>query len=185
MTAALVIAGAALLLGVAWLYNRFVRLRHKVREGYAGVDVQLRRRHDLVPNLVRVVQAYARHEQETLEGVVRARTEAVAADAIPDRERRESDLARSLERLLVLVERYPDLKADANFRRLHADLVEVEDDLQYARRYYNATARDFNVAREQFPSNLVAALLGLKAEPYFEVEEGLRSTVAAVRLDTP
>jgi LemA protein len=165
------VAAGLVLLAVAWYFNALVRHRNRTREGFSGIDVQLRRRHDLVPNIVRTVEAYAKHERETLEEVVQARTGAADAQALPDRERREKGLAGALDKLLVLVEAYPDLKADASFRKLHGDLVEVEDNLQYARRYYNATVRDYNTRLEQFPGNLVAGLFAFRPAEFFQHEE--------------
>jgi LemA protein len=172
MDTALWVAAGVAVLALGWTFNGAVRLRNKAREAFSGIDVQLKRRHDLVPNLVRVVGAYARHEREALEEVTRLRGEAAAAAAIPDRERRETDLRGALDRLMVVVERYPDLKADGNFRRLQEDLVAVEDDLQYARRYYNATVRDYNTKIEQLPGNLVAALCRFEPLPFFQLAAG-------------
>ena len=166
----LIVGGAVVLLWAAVTYNALVRHGNKVREAYSGVDVQLKRRHDLVPNLVRVVRGYATHERETLEDVIQARDAAHAAEALPDREAREAGLGRSLTKLFALVERYPELKADKNFRKLHGDLVQIEDDLQYARRYYNGTVRDLNNRVESVPSNLVAALAGRKTAAFFELD---------------
>jgi len=160
-----------LLVGAIWLFNSAVRLRNRAREAFSGIDVQLKRRHDLVPNLVRIVGAYARHERETLEEVTRLRGAAEAADAIPERERSERGLGQGLDRLLALVERYPDLKADANFRRLQEDLVEIEDHLQYARRYYNGAVRDYNTRIEQFPASVLAAVSGWRPLDLFQVLE--------------
>jgi len=175
----LLLVGALLLIYLATTFNRFVRLGTKVKEAFSGVDVQLKRRHDLVPNLVKVVKSYATHEKETLERVVEARNEAGAAGSLDDRARKENGLTRSLAGLLLLVERYPDLKADKNFRKLQGDLVQIEDDLQYARRYYNATVRDLNVRTQQFPSNVVAGLFGVKEREFFEIEDaGERAAVA-------
>lgn len=172
--------GVLLVVWVAWIYNRLVGHGNKVREAFSGIDVQLKRRHDLVPNLVRVVKGYAQHEQETLEGVVRARDAAQEANALSDRAARESGLAQSLGRLFALVEAYPELKADKNFRRLHGDLVEIEDALQYARRYYNGAVRDLNNLVERIPSNMVASLTGRKAEPFFQLDDAQERAVPAI-----
>jgi LemA protein len=178
------VLGGVVLLWAILVFNGLVRLRNKVREAFSGVDVQLVRRADLVPNLVRVVKAYAAHERETLEEVVEARSAAAAAEALPERAARENGLARSLDRLIALVERYPELKADASFRKLHGDLVEIEDDLQYARRYYNGTVRDLNTRTEQFPSNLVAAALRFRREPFFEVDSPAERHAPVLSFDT-
>jgi LemA protein len=179
----LLAVGAGLLLYVALTFNRLVRLRQKVREGFSGVDVQLKRRQDLVPNLVKVVKGYARHERETLEEVVEARTAARDAQTVGDRARKEEGLGRSLDRLFLLVERYPELRADENFRELHHDLVAIEDDLQYARRYYNATVRDLNTRVQVFPSNVLAGLFGFEEAPFFEIEDARERHAARIDWD--
>lgn len=177
---------ALALLGLLVLYvilawNGLVRLRMKVKEAFSGVDVQLKRRYDLIPNLVKTVKAYAKHESDTLEEVIQARGAAQQSENLEERARAENGLSRSLDKLIALVERYPELKADKNFRKLHDDLVRIEDDLQYARRYYNGTVRDLNVKVQQVPSNLVAGLLGVREAEFFEVEDaGERS---APRID--
>lgn len=169
-----VVVVVAVVLWLGWFYNSCVRLRHKAKDAFAGVDVQLKRRWDLVPNLVKVVGAYAAHEKQTLEEVVRLRGAAEQAERVPERERAEGDLAGAIDRILVLVERYPDLKADANFRRLHGDLVELEDDLQYARRYFNAVVRDYNTRTQQLPGSLFAGLFGFRPLDYFQAEAAAR-----------
>ncbi len=174
---------ALIVVWVAVTFNSFVRLRNKVREAFSGIDVQLRRRHVLVPNLVQVVQGYAGHERQTLEEVVRARGSAAGADAIADREQSENGLSRSLDRLLVLVEAYPDLRADTNFRELHHDLVEIEEHIQYARRYYNGSVRDLNNRIEQFPANLLAPAFGMQRAEFFEVESAAERQAPTVALE--
>lgn len=177
--------GALLGVGI-WLaltFNAFVRLGNRVREAWSGIDVQLKRRHDVIPNLVKVVGAYARHERETLEEITRLRGEASGAEALADRERSENRLGRSLDRLIALVERYPDLKADANFRQLQQDLVEVEEQLQYARRYYNGAVRDLNNRVEQFPANLVAPVFGVSSRRFFEIESPVERGAPRVVLE--
>ena len=152
-------------------FNSFVRLRNRVNEAFSGIDVQLKRRHSLVPNLVKTVKAYAKHEQDTLEEVVAARGAAQDAEALGDREQSENGLSRSLDKLIALVEQYPDLKADQNFRQLHGDLVKIENDLQYARRYYNGTVRDFNTRVESFPAVVLAGILSERKRQFFELED--------------
>lgn len=178
----LIAVGAIVLLWIVVTFNAFVRLGNKVNEAFSGVDVQLKRRHDLVPNLVRVVKGYATHEKDTLEAVVQARDQAAAAEKIPDRSERETTLAGSLGRLFALVEQYPDLKADKNFRQLQADLVEVEDALQYARRYYNGTVRDFNTRIQRIPANILAGLLGRTERDFFQLEDDAERSAPAVSL---
>lgn len=169
----------AALAGV-WIYNRLVRHRNQVAEAWAGIDVQLQLRHELVPNLVKVVQGYALHEAQTLDQVVLQRhggSSEVAGTAA-----QETALSKSLGRLLALAEDYPELKASANFLQLHAGLVAVEDQLQYARRYYNGAVRDFNNLIESFPSNLIAGPFGFRSAAFFEIELASQRQAPDVRL---
>jgi LemA protein len=155
-----------LLWGVA-IYNRLVRLRALVHEGFSGITVQLRRRADLIPNLVETVKGYASHERETLEAVTAQRGAAtgggVAATAQAD-----AAMTGLIGRLMAVAEAYPELKADANFRDLQDELSSIEGELQSARRYYNATARDLNTRIFSFPDMLFASPMGFKEEPYYE-----------------
>ncbi|WP_456413308.1 LemA family protein [Oceanithermus profundus] len=152
-----------LLLWLAWTYNRLVAARNAVKEGWSGIDVQLKRRHDLVPMLVDAVGAYARHERGLLERVARLRSRSV-----PDLEE-EAELSHELERLLAVAEAYPELKASANFLSLQRQLVEVEEALQLARRYYNGAVRIYNTLLESFPTLLVARRFGFTPARYFEL----------------
>ncbi|MCB0319921.1 MAG: LemA family protein [Bdellovibrionales bacterium] len=150
-------------------YNRFVRQSFLVDEAWSGIDVQLKRRYDLVPSLIEIVKGYALHEQQTLQAVVDARNQAVS-DSSQEGGVGSPQLVHNLKQLLVLSEAYPELRADENFRKLHGTLVEIEDELQYARRYYNGTVRDFNMAVLTFPNNLFASLFGFLKKDFFEVE---------------
>ncbi|XOB98879.1 LemA family protein [Deinococcota bacterium DY0809b] len=152
-----------LLLWLAWTYNRLVAARNAVKEGWSGIDVQLKRRHDLVPMLVDAVGAYARHERGLLERVARLR-----GRGAPDLEE-EAELSRELERLLAVAEAYPELKASANFLGLQRQLVEVEEALQMARRYYNGAVRVYNTLLESFPTLLVARRFSFTPARYFEL----------------
>ena len=152
------------------LYNKLVKARNQMREGWSGIEVQLKRRHELVPALVECVKGYQSHEWELLEAVARERTEAQAAKGAGEVGGAEKILGRDLGKIVALAEAYPDLKADESFRRLMRDLVEVEDQIQYARRYYNGSVRDLNNAIESFPSNLVAGRFGFETADFFEVE---------------
>ena len=176
-------SGALLLAWLAWTFNRLVRLRNRTGEAFSGMDVQLKRRHDLVPNLVETVKGYARHEQQTLEEVVAARRAAEAAAALPDRAAREEALGASVRRILLLAEAYPDLKADRSFRSLQTDLAAIEEALQYARRYYNGTVRDYNTAQQRFPTLLVARLLGHRPRTFFELDDAAERSVPRLDLD--
>lgn len=149
-------------------YNRLIRLRNQVDEAWAGIDVQLLRRYDLVPNLIAAVRGYTEHETSALERVTRLR----ASRDVPAAQRgdQESGLSRSIARLFALAEAYPDLKASESFAQLHESLVEVEDQIQYARRYYNGSVRDNNNLVEGFPSMLVAQLFRFRQAEFFEIE---------------
>jgi len=152
-------------------YNSLVKLRNMANAAWADIDVQLKRRHDLVPNLVEVVKGYAAHERQTLESVIKARSKALTASTIEQRAEAEAELTRMLRGLLALVENYPDLKANQNFLELQKQLTEIEDQIQLARRYYNAVVRDYNIRTEVFPSNIVASMFGFRKMPYFQIED--------------
>jgi LemA protein len=149
-------------------FNHAVRLRNQVKEAWAGVDVQLQRRYELVPNLLATVKGYMQHESGVLERVSRLRGE--PAMDIERRAGAESGLSRSIGRLFALAEDYPELKASAGFQQLHSSLVEIEDQLQYARRYYNGSVRDNNNLVESFPSRIIARLCGFREAAFFEIE---------------
>ena len=172
MIAAIVI-GAIVLIVVLffWLgYNSLVRNRNRVDNAWSQIEVQLKRRRDLIPNLVETVKGYAAHERGTLDAVVRARGAAVAAQTPESRAQAEGQLTQALRGLFALAESYPDLKASANFQALQASLGEIEDAVQSARRYFNAVVRDLNTAIEIFPSNLVAGFFQFRERAYFELD---------------
>ena len=164
---AVVLMSGAVGLWVVLAFNRLVRMRNLLKEGWSGVDVQLKRRHDLVPNLVETVRGYSRHEMKTLENVASFRAGA-AADRRQTQDR-ENELTDGLKQLFALAESYPDLKADRSFLDLQKQLVEIEDQLQMARRYYNGTVRNYNILTETFPGNLVAAIFGFRPEEFFQI----------------
>jgi LemA protein len=176
---------AVALLYIAAVFNRLVRMRNLVREGWSGIDVQLKRRTDLVPNLVAVVQGYAAHERATLEDVTRMRTASVAANDVGGQAAAERGLQASLGKLMAVAEAYPQLKADKNFLDLQQQLAEVEDQLQMARRYYNGTVRNLNIAIQSFPSNLLAGPLGFRAEPFFELDDRREAAAPGVAFAAP
>ena len=153
-------------------YNALVRLRQHCRESWSAIDTELKRRYDLIPNLVRTVKGYASHERETLEAVVRAREAAVASTGSPASQAGdENALIAALRRLLVVVEAYPDLKASQHFLALQKELANTEDRIQAARRFYNANVRDLNTRVEVFPSNLIAGLFRFGPEEFFQIED--------------
>ncbi len=164
----------------AWaiaIYNRLVRRRNQVRTAWADIDVQLLRRHDLVPSLVTAVQAYAGHEQAVLTAVTELRAQAVAARAPGQLGAIETALEQGIGRLLALQEAYPDLKANQNFAQLQRDLVDVEEHLQYSRRFYNGSVRDLNDAVQRFPDLLVARAAGFDQAEFFQADEAGRAAV--------
>jgi LemA protein len=174
------ILAAALVLLILWgilTYNRLVSRRNLVAEGWSGVDAQLKRRADLVPNLVTTVKGYATHERQALEEVTRIRTSQSASADPATRAAAEQQLDAAVGRLMAVAESYPDLKASANFQELQRQLGETEDQIQLARRYYNGAVRDFNVMIQQLPSNLIARLGGFQLAQFFELDkEGDRAT---------
>lgn len=151
-------------------YNRLVGLRQRSEEAWSDIDVQLKRRTDLIPNLVETVKGYAAHEKSTLDEVVRARGAAMAAPTPASRAEAENQLTGALRQLFALSESYPDLKANQNFQSLQASLGEIEDAVQNSRRYYNAVVRDLNTAVQTFPSNVVASLGRFAPRQYFELD---------------
>jgi len=159
-----------LLWGVA-IYNRLVKGRNMVGEGLSGIEVQLKRRANLIPNLVETVKGYMAHEKTTLEEVTRMRTRCLDAASLGDKGQAEGMLTAALGRLFAVAENYPELKADKNFADLQRSLEEVEEKIQLSRRYYNGTARQLNILVESFPSNLVARNFGFATVEYFEIEE--------------
>jgi len=169
---ALAIVVAVVLVGVALFYNRFVSLRQQVRAAYSDVDVQLKRRHDLIPNLIETVKGYAAHERGVFDEVTRARTNAIAAGAEPPAERAtaETALSGALKSLFAVAEAYPQLQAVQEFKDLSSNLTATEDTLQYARRYYNAQVRDYNTAIATFPGLVLAPLMGFTPYQFFEME---------------
>ncbi len=153
------------------LYNRLVTSRNMVEEGWSGIDVQLKRRADLIPNLVETVKGYASHEKGVLEEVTRARAAATSARGVEETGQAENMLTGALRQLFAVAEDYPELKADDNFRELQTQLAEIEDDIQKARRYYNGAVRRLNTQCEVFPSNIVASQFRFERAEYFEIED--------------
>jgi LemA protein len=168
---------------VIFIYNGLVRSRQMAEEAWSGIDVQLKRRADLIPNLIETVKGYAAHEKTTLEEVVelRNKAQAVPAGDVAGRAQAEGLLGQALGRVMALAEAYPDLKANQNFSELQASLETMESEIQMARRYYNGAARDLNVKVESFPSNLVAGQFGFSKREYFEIANEADRTVPTVK----
>ena len=177
LTILLVVLGVA----AAWLiftYNRLVLLRYRAKEALSDIDVQLKRRFDLVPNLVETVKGYMQHEKSVLENVTRARTSVAGATGNPlEREKAENQLSNTLKTLFAVSENYPDLKANANFLELQRELSDTENKIQAARRFYNGNVRDFNTKIQIFPNNLVAGMLSFKEREFFEADESEKENV--------
>ena len=155
---------------LVWIYNRFIRHKNEVREAWSGIDVQLKRRHNLIPNLIETVKGYTGHEQETLDTLTRIRAGTIGERSVAQVAQEETILSKALGSVLAVAEDYPDLKASANFLDLQEKLHEVEEQVQLSRRYYNGTVRDWNILVESFPSNLIATLFGFRLAEFFEIE---------------
>jgi len=165
------LALVAVAVGTGLIYNRLVRLRNQSEGAWADIDVQLKRRYDLIPNLVETVKGYASHERDTLEAVIAARNQAMNATGPADQARAENMLTGALKSLFALAEAYPQLRAVEGFTSLQGSLEAIERDVQNARRYYNAVVRDFNTSVEQFPSNLVANAFRFEKQEFFELAD--------------
>jgi LemA protein len=179
MSSYYIYSAASILLVVygIFLYNGFVALRMRAEASWSDIDVQLRRRHNLVPRLVETVKAYTAHEQTIMERVVKARSEGISAHGIRSQDRAENHLTQELRQFFAIVEHYPDIKADATYLKLQHELVGIEDAIQNARRYYNAVVRDYNTKIDSFPDLLVARPFRFVRRDYFELEN-LQEAVA-------
>jgi LemA protein len=171
----LLVVLALVVVGVILIYNGLVKLREQVDASWSDIDVQLKRRHDLIPNLVSTVQGYASHERETLEAVIQARNQAMGAQGPEARAEAENQLTGTLRSLFALSESYPQLRANENFLDLQRNLQQLEDAIQRARRYYNAVVRDYNTKIRSIPSNLVANAFSFRPREFFEIDEGERA----------
>lgn len=178
MTETLLIAIAVIaILWTAWTFNRLIRYRNRVRSGWSDIDVQLQRRHDLIPKIVDAVKGYALYEQATLTAVTELRSLSDGARDLADKAAVEEQVTTLTHQLLAVAEDYPDLKANRNFLSLQQELTHTEDQLQYARRFYNGAVREFNTMRESFPALIVARLFAFKAREFFSADPGAATTV--------
>ncbi len=182
----LIAAGAVLLVGLIWFvatYNRFVRLRQHLKESWSDIDVELKRRYELIPNLVATVKGYAKHEREVLEQVTELRNRAAASrGSAASQAVDESALMLGVRKLFAVVESYPDLKANTNFMSLQEQLAETEDRIAAARRFFNGNVRDMNTLRESFPSSIVASMFDFEAGTFFELQSEAERVVPRVQL---
>ena len=170
-----------LILYVVFAYNRLVRLQNLNKEGWSGIDVQLKQRANLIPNLVESVKGYMGHERGVLEQVTQLRTQALASGTVQERAQNENMLTSALRQLFAVSENYPDLKASQNFIQLQDSLANIENQIQLARRYYNGTVRDLNIAIQSFPSNLIAQSFHFTPAEFFEIEDLKEREVPAVK----
>ncbi len=157
---------------VVWfvfIYNRIISLSNQVKEGWADIEVQLKRRHDLIPNLIATVKGYTEHEKGVFEEVTEARTRALSAGSIKEKAEAENALAGTLKTLFAVAENYPELKANENFLSLQNDLTDTEDKIQASRRFYNGVVRDYNITLQHFPNNIVASFFRFKPAEFFEI----------------
>jgi len=167
----LLIIAVFIVLWVIFSYNRLITLRNRTKEAWSDIDVQLKRRYNLIPNLVETVKGYATHERELFEKVTQARTQAMGAQTIKEKGKAENMLSATLKSLFAVAENYPNLKASANFLELQRELRDTEDKIQAARRFYNTNVRDLNIKIESFPVNIIAKIFNFKLMEFFEVEE--------------
>lgn len=182
-TILIAVLGLIIVVGVVF-YNRLIRSRNRVDTAWSDIDVQLQRRHDLIPRLVKAVDQYAKYERATLEAVTELRTEAMQVADVRAKGRAEEKLSAGIERIIALAENYPDLKANENFLNLQNELVETENYLQFARRYYNGSVRDYNTMTEAVPSNIIAGWFGFSMREFFQKTSDDAANVPLVKLGT-
>jgi len=176
----LVLAVLFVLYGVS-IYNKLVKLRTLVEEAWSGINVQLKKRHDLIPNLMETVKGYATHERETFDSVTKARASAMQATDVKSQEAAENNLNAALIRLMAVAEQYPELKANQNFLQLQDQLSVIESDIEKSRRYYNGTVREKNIVIDTFPSNIVANMFKFEKSPFFELENESEKAVPQIK----
>ncbi|MBI3290690.1 LemA family protein [Candidatus Falkowbacteria bacterium] len=169
---------AALILWLILIFNSLIRLKNRTNEAFSDIDVQLKRRHDLIPNLIETVKGYAKHERELFEKVTKARSNAISAQGVEEKSQTENMLSQALKSIFAVAENYPDLKASQNFLKLQDELSDTENKIQAARRFYNGNVRDFNTKTQTFPNNLVANMLGFKDFEFFQAENKEKENVA-------
>lgn len=168
----IVVAVVALLVLVAiGIYNKLVTLNVRTDEAWSDIDVQMKRRYDLIPNLVETVKGYAKHEKEAFENVTKARAEALSATGVSDKAKAENQIEGALKSIFAVAEAYPELKANQNFAQLQADLTDTEDKIQASRRFYNSNVREMNIAVQTFPTNIFADMFKFKKRDLFEIDE--------------
>ena len=177
----LLIAAVLVTILIIFLYNQLVRLRTMVQEGWSGIDVQLKRRTNMIPNLIETIKGYLKHERELLEQVTQLRSQSMLTHEMPEKQEVENALTAGLARLFAVVESYPDLKADQHFQQLQHQLSGIEDQIQLARRYYNGTVRNLNIAIQTFPSNIVARWFAFETASFFEILQPAERALPTVK----
>lgn len=177
-TIIILIVLAVLAVAVIAIYNGLVRANVRVEEAWSDITVQLKRRADLIPNLVNTVKGYAAHEKGVFEEVTAARSSMLGAGSPEEAAKAENQFQQALKSIFAVAEAYPDLKANENFKELQAELTDTEDKIQASRRFYNGSARDLNIKIQQFPTNIIAGMLGFKEREFFEVEEGEQAAIS-------
>ncbi len=186
LTIGLIVVGGIVVLVLFWfigIYNGLVAIRNEVKNAWAQIDVQLKRRHDLIPNLVETVKGYASHEKETLDAVISARAKAVnvAGGGAAKQVQAEGELSQALGRLMMIAEAYPDLKANTNFLSLQEELTSTENKISFARQYYNDSVMKYNTRIQTFPQNVVAGMFGFSEEAFFEIEDAAQREAPQVK----
>lgn len=182
ITIVLIVVAVILVFWIIGLFNALVRLRNQVKNAWSQIDVQLKRRYDLIPNLIETVKGYMKHERETLEAVTKARQQAInVSDSVIDQAKAENMLSQTLRSLFAVAENYPDLKANQNFLALQEELTSTENKISFARQFYNDSTMKFNNKIEMFPSNIIAGMFGFKQSEFFEVEEEAEREAPKVR----
>jgi LemA protein len=187
MTIVIIVIVAIIVIAIAYTiatFNGLIRLQNRAVEGFSDIDVQLKRRHDLIPNLVETVKGYAAHERQTLENVTAARSNAVAATGPAAQAQAENQLTGALRQLFAVAENYPDLKASQNFLELQNEITDTEDKIQAARRFYNMTVRDLNIKVQSFPSSVIANMRAIHERAFFELDEPADRAVPTVSFGT-
>jgi LemA protein len=176
-TIVIIVVIAVIVLGLIWLYNSLVRSKVRVDEAWSDISVQLKRRYDLIPNLVNSVKGYASHEKNVFEDVTKARANALSAQSVPEAAKADNQFQAALKSLFAVAEAYPQLRASENFQQLSSEITDTEDKIQAARRFYNGAVRDLNAKIQTFPNNVFAGMLGFKQREFFEVDAGEQAAV--------
>jgi len=184
MAAILYIILAVVVVAFFWsigVFNSLIRLKNRTDEAWSDIDVQLKRRHDLIPNLIETVKGYAAHEKQAFESVTNARAKAISAQGMAEKAKAEDALSGTLKSLFAVAEAYPELKANTNFLQLQTELADTENKIQAARRFYNGNVRDFNIRIESFPSNVIAKMLNFAKREFFGIEDATEREVPQVK----